>query len=244
MPPTYAEYLEAQSQLEQQVTVSFSRIQECGHKFLQSFPSKAGSYFGNCPRDTSGHCKPKDTGDETGRGQQEGKNPAGKPVPPSTGRGSAGNTPSGGGQGQGQGASSGSGQNTPKHPLTPQEARKIKADFNDFVDPQAAAAHGFEQGFVTSKGSAYLTKQGGTTRYKKSPGQGQGKIDPHSTATYYVTPDMTEKILEIMQEYALDPTYKASIRTVGKDQIGIVIKKRQTGQINNERSKLIPIASD
>ena len=241
MPPTYAEYLEAQSQLEQQQP--FVRLQEAKEKFL--YDVKAGSYFDKCPRDATGHCKPKDTGDETGGGQASQQRQGGTQKPS-------------GGQGQGQQPQQPkqpqqqssqqkpyhSQGNGPKHPLTPQEAKLIKGTMNDFIDPKTAAANGFEQGYVTSKGSAYITKQGGTTRYKKSAGQGQGKIDAHSTGTYYVTPEQSEQIREIMQEYATNPSYKASVRSIGNDQIGIYVKDRKTGKVADNQSKVIRTTYD
>lgn len=233
MPPTYAEYLEVQSQLEQQQEViSFERLQQCGRKFLGEIQVKAGSsYFGNCPRDASGHCKPKDTGDETGAGKERQQQPAAS-KPSSQGQG---NTPKPPSTGQG---------NSPKRPLSSKQAASIHAEMDDFVNPQAALQHGFERGYVTSKGSAYLEKQGGTTRYKKSSGQGQGKIDSHSTGTYYVTPERADKIREIMQDYSMNPTYKASVRSVANDQIAIVIKDRKTEKVSDSLSRVIQVEYD
>lgn len=121
----------------------------------------------------------------------------------------------------------------------PPQGQKPKATMAHFADHAQAAAAGFTHHYTTEKGSQYLVHGGGTSRFKQSAGQGQGAIDRHSSQTHYVHPDQADNVMEIMQDHALDPSYKASIRTVAPGQIGIVVKNRKTGQVDNQRSRLI-----
>lgn len=108
--------------------------------------------------------------------------------------------------------------------------------FSDFLESQQQFTHKL----TTSKGSIYFLANNGTTRTKNSLGRGMGETHPHSSRTRYVTSEQIEKIREMLQNYALDPTFKASIRSVLPDgTLGLVVKNRQTDQRDESQCRLI-----
>lgn len=129
-----------------------------------------------------------------------------------------------------------------KHPRDSQGQFSLGANIaseEHFRSKSAAKNAGFTQMLVTSKGSKYLVKDGGTSRMKASEGNGQGEIHGHSTATHYVDQATADKVMEVMRDYSVDPHFKASVRSVGNGRIGIVVKNRKTGQVDNSKSLLL-----
>lgn len=140
------------------------------------------------------------------------------------------------GPGGGQFTSSGSG-GTGKADAQPSIGTRV-ADRTDFTIPASARAKGFTHAFTTSGGSQYLVKNGGTSRFKKSPGMGEGKIDAHSSATHYIDPEKARRIVELLRDYSTNPTHKAAIRSV-PGGLGLVVKDRRTGKVDDSRSRVI-----
>jgi len=103
------------------------------------------------------------------------------------------------------------------------------------VEPAADAAR--PVGFETAKGSRYKLEGKGTSRSKTATGEEFGPSD----RTVYITPETNQRVMEHLQANNIGDT-KASIRSVGDGQVGIVVKDRATGEVREDLSRTVPFS--